>query len=755
MTAAERYPIVCRRRLYSTTLLILKISIWFHIETFLHGTLPSSTTFTVIQAWVPCPMNHHRFIHINPWYHSRHPNQDHESEEEEEDEDEDEYMLDSNDDNTSLSASPPSFLFQSSNLPSFGLLRGRSAPAHRKAMSKSSSTQARIYSCSNCAAEYVNWVGKCHTCQKYNTVQEFFITRARDSIRTSSLFSTPNSVMNNHHLHPTNTLSEPYKSRPTSSTSFESLSPSYESSFSSTLFPNHLIPMDEILTNTTDPLSFRWIIPKDSEFNTVLGGGLVPGSLILLGGDPGVGKSTLLLQTAFQMASSTTTHPRRIVWYISGEETALQIASRAQRLGLVQPKDRLHMHRMSKQTSSSINMTLSQQNLLLLTETNMDIIVQTLEQSISLNSVPSLILVDSIQTMYCPSVTSSSSFTGSIAQVRECVSIFLQLAKSTQIPIILIGHVTKQGDVAGPKTVEHLVDAVLYLEQSHQVLILRAVKNRFGSVHEVGIYERCLEEPSPGLLMPVSDPSNLFLQEMNRRKDVQGCAVSLALEGQRAMAIEIQALVSSPGSVYSRKSCIVQGISQSRVYLIMAILSKLYHIHLTRYDIYINIVGGFRGLERDFWSRGSTSSDLAVAITLMSSLYQIPIRSDTAFVGEIGILGELRPVMDMERRFAEAVRMGFSRIITPKVHRAKHGGWNREDRQYGIGSMGMEHLQFENVEEAIEAGLVRPIQVVNRVQSTIPTFRRSRNKRIKRSTPLRDGDPEDYGIHDKDKDVFI
>jgi DNA repair protein RadA/Sms len=433
----------------------------------------------------------------------------------------------------------------------------------------------------------------------------------------------------------------------------------------------------------------------------------------------GVGKSTLLLQTAFHMASSS-----RTVWYISGEETAIQIASRAQRLGLFQPKDRIQMY---KNDSPKTNVTLS--NLWIFTETNMDRIVETLEQSLS-NNPPALLLVDSIQTMICPSV--SSSFTGSIAQVRECVSIFLQLAKSTNIPIFLIGHVTKQGDVAGPKTVEHLVDAVLYLEQSDPVLILRAVKNRFGSIHQVGMYQRCLDEDSPGLLEPVSDPSQLFLQDIDRRKDVQGCAVSLVMEGPRAFAMEIQALVSSPGSSWTRTTCIVQGISQARVYLIIALLSKLYHIQLGKYDIYVNIVGGFdrsRG-----GNKGSSALDLAVAVALMSSLYQIPVRADTAFVGEVGLLGELRPVMDMDKRFAEAVRMGFSRIISPKVHRPRHNRDNRNFDYAKAAPAGLEHVQADNVKDAVQAGLVQPIRTVNRNgKIAIPSVGRLWKRGSKRS----------------------
>jgi DNA repair protein RadA/Sms len=411
---------------------------------------------------------------------------------------------------------------------------------------------------------------------------------------------------------------------------------------------------------------YRLVIPNDDEVNNVLGGGLMPGSLTLLGGDPGVGKSTLLMQLAGEVASLATP-PRGIgmgkdenaeanghgpVWYVSGEENAIQIASRAHRLGI------------------------EESELLLLCETDADRIAELVvtyahdamatmdnnnfsnnenndgEPPLGRRKQPSMLIIDSIQTMVCDNGASSSA--GSIRQVRECVHLFLRLAKSTHVPIVLVGHVTKSGDVAGPRTVEHMVDAVLYLEGSGSgsggsanhwnLRMLRAVKNRFGSASEVGMYE--MSSRVGGRLVPVSDPSSFFLSHRGGEGDVEGCAISLVLEGIRPMTVEVQALVSSASgpSFVGRRN--VNGISNARLVLILAVLQKRCRVGFWgKMDVYVNVVGGVRLMGNSGRGRGGdegSESDLAIAVAVVSSFLGIEVRADTAFVGEIGLLGKSR-----------------------------------------------------------------------------------------------------------------
>ncbi|EED91941.1 Rad51/RecA-like protein, partial [Thalassiosira pseudonana CCMP1335] len=429
-----------------------------------------------------------------------------------------------------------------------------------------------VYVCTNCGSEYVQWRGRCGTCLEWNTVQEFKARR-----------------------------------KPAASPG-----------------DNVMIPLAYAYSKGSREQRTR--VPDDSEMNAVLGGGIMPGSIILVGGDPGVGKSTLLLQMAGKTSGGGP------VLYISGEENANQIASRALRLGIHDPE------------------------LLLWCETDADIIADTVQKK-----APSLVVIDSIQTMLCDAAGSSS--VGGITQVRECVGLFLRLAKSTGVPIILVGHVTKSGDVAGPRTVEHMVDCVLYLEGGgvSSLRVLRAAKNRFGSSEEVGVYE--MNGGRDGRLVPVSDPSSFFLATRQDSADSEGCAISVVLEGMRSMTVEVQSLVSwtaGTGGYGGRK--IVDGISSSRLLLILAVLQKRYGISFNRQDVYVNVVGG---MNLGKGSKSGGGSDLAVAVAVVSSLLGIPVRSDTAFVGEVGLLGELRPVHALEKRISEARRMGFSRIVTP------------------------------------------------------------------------------------------
>ena len=404
------------------------------------------------------------------------------------------------------------------------------------------------------------------------------------------------------------------------------------------------------------------------------------------------------------------------VVYISGEENANQIASRALRLGIHDPE------------------------LLLWCETDADIIVDTVVNSmydnsppsifdddesstnkapLPLSKLPSLVIIDSIQTMLCDAAGSSAA--GGITQVRECVGLFLRLAKSTGVPIMLVGHVTKNGDVAGPRTVEHMVDCVLYLEGGgllggsagsgaesgggvSSLRVLRAAKNRFGSSEEVGVYEM----GRGGRLIPISDPSSFFLSTRLDNADAEGCAISVVLEGIRSMTVEVQALVAwSAGSGGYSGRRIVDGISNSRLLLILAVLQKRYGISFQRRDVYVNVVGG---MHLGKGSKAGGGSDLAVAVGLVSSLVGIPVRSDTTFVGEVGLLGELRPVHSLDKRISEARRMGFSRIVTPSAssssQKTKRKGRVHSPGPKEVSAGGIKQLMCDNVLDAINCGLV-------------------------------------------------
>jgi len=297
--------------------------------------------------------------------------------------------------------------------------------------------------------------------------------------------------------------------------------------------------------------------------------------------------------------------------------------------------------------------------------------------------------------MVCEAGGTSSA--GGITQVRECVALFLRLAKSTGIPIFLVGHVTKSGEVAGPRTVEHMVDCVLYLEGGdHRTVggvnlrMLRAAKNRFGSADEVGVYKM-----TSGRLMPVSDPSSLFLSDHLNTEDNEGCAISLTLEGLRAMTVEIQALVTPNNEGSGRQT--VDGIAYSRLQLLMGVLRKRCRMYFAKQDIYVNVVGNMR-LDK---GEGSTS-DLAVSMALVSSLLGIPVRSDTAFAGEVGLLGELRAVPYIEKRILEARRMGFSRVVSSRDKKSSRTNGKPKFSK----SQGIDWIQCDTLLDALNEGLV-------------------------------------------------
>lgn len=366
------------------------------------------------------------------------------------------------------------------------------------------------------------------------------------------------------------------------------------------------------LSSVTSSEQDRLRVPID-ELNRVLGGGLVPGSLVLIGGDPGIGKSTLILQAAAKLAASCP------VVYVSAEESAQQIKLRADRLGV------------------------REDALLVLSETNLDQILD------SVSDVDAgLLIIDSIQTVYLDAITSAA---GSVSQVRECTARLMQWAKPRNVPVFVIGHVTKEGAIAGPRVLEHMVDAVLYLEgeRYHQYRILRAVKNRFGSTDEVGVFEMA----DTGL-REVRNPSEAFLEE--RGAGVTGSVVAVTMEGTRPILVEIQALATASAFGLPRRSA--NGLDNSRLQLLVAVLQKRVGLNLGQQDIYANVVGGLRVLE--------PAVDVGVAIAIASSFRDEPVDPTLVGVGEIGLSGELRSVNQLDRRIMEAHRLGFRRIIVPK-----------------------------------------------------------------------------------------
>jgi DNA repair protein RadA/Sms len=350
-----------------------------------------------------------------------------------------------------------------------------------------------------------------------------------------------------------------------------------------------------------------------SEFDRVLGGGIVPGTLVLIGGDPGIGKSTLLLQVADKLSTSGA-----LVLYISGEESERQIKLRGERLGI------------------------QAQNLYLLPETNLENIFHEVERL-----KPAAIIVDSIQTVFSALIESAP---GSVSQVREVAHQFLLLAKNRTIPVFLIGHITKDGSIAGPKALEHIVDTVLYFEgeRHHNHRIVRATKNRFGAANEVGIFEM-----TGAGLIAVANPSKLFLEE--RPRNVAGSVVTACMEGTRPLLVEVQALVS--GTKYGTGRRMTQGVDQNRVSLLIAMLEKRAGFQLIGDDVFVNIAGG---LEVD-----EPAADLGVVAAIASSFKNTPIDPQTAVFGEVGLTGEVRATMQPGVRAREAQALGFKRIVVP------------------------------------------------------------------------------------------
>ena len=350
-----------------------------------------------------------------------------------------------------------------------------------------------------------------------------------------------------------------------------------------------------------------------SELNRVLGGGLVAGSLTLIGGEPGIGKSTLLLQNILSIRN------RRIL-YVSGEESASQLKLRADRLGKIS------------------------EDTFILCETNLDNIFTQIE-----NVSPSLIVVDSIQTI-CSSEIESAA--GSVSQVRECAASLLRYAKESGVPVILVGHINKDGAIAGPKVLEHIVDTVLQFEGDRQYLcrILRSIKNRFGSTNEIGIYEMAQKG-----LKEVKNPSEMLLSE-NRDEEMSGIAIGVTMEGIRPFMVEVQALVSS--AAYGTPQRSVTGFDQRRLNMLLAVLEKRAKFKLSQKDVFLNIAGGLKVAD--------PALDMAVVAAIMSSNFDISIERKWAFAGEVGLSGEIRTVTRIEQRVSEAQKLGFESILIPK-----------------------------------------------------------------------------------------
>ncbi|WP_431156865.1 DNA repair protein RadA [Winogradskyella poriferorum] len=416
--------------------------------------------------------------------------------------------------------------------------------------------------CQNCGAQYPKWQGQCTSCKQWNTITEEVIQKP-DKKAWKTNDSQPKRI------------SKPLK-------------------------------IKEIDASSDERLDL-----KNIEFNRVLGGGMVKGSVTLLGGEPGIGKSTLLLQLALSIPYKTL--------YISGEESQQQIKMRAERIG------------------SEIN------NCYMLTETKTQNIFKQVE-----NLQPDIIIIDSIQTLHSDYIESSA---GSISQIKECTTEFIKFAKETATPVLLIGHITKDGNIAGPKILEHMVDTVLQFEgdRNHVFRILRANKNRFGSTNELGIYEM-----QGSGLREVTNPSELLISQKDEQ--LSGHAVAATLEGMRPIMIEVQALVST--AVYGTPQRSTTGFNSKRLNMLLAILEKRAGFRLGAKDVFLNITGGI--------TVDDPAIDLAVIVAILSSNEDIPIQSDYCFAAEIGLSGEMRPVQRIEQRILEAEKLGFKAIFISK-----------------------------------------------------------------------------------------
>ncbi len=445
-----------------------------------------------------------------------------------------------------------------------------------------------VFVCQQCGREELKWLGRCPSCNEWNSFYEQKIAAPARSPRPASSANQPQEL-------------------------------------------------SQVAAESAD----RFPLPMQ-EFNRVLGGGIVPGSLVLAGGDPGIGKSTLLLQVSSLVAQ---THGR--VVYVSGEETQHQIKLRAERLGI------------------------KGDNLFLLAETDLNTILEQVE-----DLAPGLVIIDSIQAVYLPEVETAP---GSITQVRECTMRLMNWAKTGAVPVFIVGHVTKDGSIAGPRVLEHIVDAVLYLEGESfsSYRLLRCVKNRFGSTNEIGIFEMKQQG-----LVEVDNPSRAFLSQ--RYGEAIGSTVVPVLEGSRPLLVEIQALTNPTSFGQPRRTA--NGVDFNRLLLVTAVLTRRIGVKLGSQDVMVNVTGGIR--------IGEPAADLGIALAITSSARDIPVDPELAVVGEIGLSGELRTVSQLDRRINEAARLGFKRCLVPKT------GSHASDNDIKIVTAG-------TLKEAITTGLLK------------------------------------------------
>lgn len=427
--------------------------------------------------------------------------------------------------------------------------------------------QRSTHFCKNCGYESVKWIGRCPSCAEWNTFVEEIVETGK---------KTENAAFSN----------------------FSKNAPAKR--------------IQEILYEREQKIDLEEI-----ELNRVLGGGLVQGSLILVGGEPGIGKSTLMLQLAVKQK-------RFKVLYVSGEESESQIKMRGERIGL------------------------QNENCFLLNETNVQSII---DQAEALQ--PDFLVVDSIQTLFSSNI---DSVTGTVSQIRECTALLLRFAKESGTPVFIIGHVTKDGSIAGPKLLEHMVDTVLQFEgdQNHMYRILRSLKNRFGNTNEIGIYEM-----SQGGLFPVLNPSEVLVS--NSDEHLSGVSVACMMEGNRPILIEVQALVST--AAYGTPQRTANGFDTKRLNMILAVLEKRCGFRLASKDVFLNIAGGIRV--------DDPAIDLAVVVAILSSNIDIPVPKKTVFCGEVALTGEVRIVSKLDQRIQEALKLGYEKIFVPKTNKQK------------------------------------------------------------------------------------
>ncbi|RCH55657.1 DNA repair protein RadA [Mucilaginibacter hurinus] len=457
------------------------------------------------------------------------------------------------------------------------------------------------YFCQSCGYESAKWLGKCPSCGQWNTFAEEIIEKASTSV------------------------------------------PDWKAPSTSLQRSNKPVQVADITYHEE-----HRVLTPDKEFNRVLGGGVVPGSLVLIGGEPGIGKSTLMLQLALNM-------PNLKVLYVSGEESEMQIKMRAERLTQPSPEGKAFEKLKAGNSPAHIPGD-GRAGAYILTETATQNIFKQIEQL-----QPDLVVIDSIQTLHSAHIESTP---GSVSQVRECTAELLRFAKETSTPVFLIGHITKDGMIAGPKILEHMVDTVLQFEgdRHHVYRILRAVKNRFGSASELGIYEMLGEG-----LREVSNPSEILLSQ--RDEPLSGITISATLEGLRPMLIETQALVST--SAYGTPQRTATGFDTRRMSMLLAVLEKRCGFRLGAKDVFLNITGGIRVED--------PAIDLGLAAAIISSHEDIPISSKVCFAGEIGLSGEIRAVNRVEQRIAEAQKLGFEQIFISKYNLPKAGDKKRID----------------------------------------------------------------------------